>query len=179
MVKFMALVSTWSRISPWPSLSCLYSYGALDVHRIDIVVQRSGWTKDLDIFLQWLSTMCFSGGGFSEGAIAEGLSEALMMLLVSINASDNHQSPEVQKHCVLVAASNPYPLPTPVYRPPISSLEHKENTEVQKESFLADAETVAKSFSQCFVSLSVISPKQLPKLRSIYDAVFMSPSQAI
>ncbi|XP_042456573.1 mediator of RNA polymerase II transcription subunit 25-like isoform X8 [Zingiber officinale] len=114
----------------------------------DIVVQRSGWTKDLDIFLQWLSTMCFSGGGFSEAAIAEGLSEALMMLLVSINASDNHQSPEVQKHCVLVAASNPYPLPTPVYRPPISSLEHKENTEVQKESFLADAETVAKSFSQ-------------------------------
>ncbi|KAG6527725.1 hypothetical protein ZIOFF_009851 [Zingiber officinale] len=44
-----------------------------------IVVQRSGWTKDLDIFLQWLSTMCFSGGGFSEAAIAEGLSEALMV----------------------------------------------------------------------------------------------------
>ncbi|XP_042456568.1 mediator of RNA polymerase II transcription subunit 25-like isoform X3 [Zingiber officinale] len=144
----------------------------------DIVVQRSGWTKDLDIFLQWLSTMCFSGGGFSEAAIAEGLSEALMMLLVSINASDNHQSPEVQKHCVLVAASNPYPLPTPVYRPPISSLEHKENTEVQKESFLADAETVAKSFSQCFVSLSVISPKQLPKLRSIYNAGKKNPHAA-
>ncbi|XP_042456578.1 mediator of RNA polymerase II transcription subunit 25-like isoform X1 [Zingiber officinale] len=135
----------------------------------DFVVQRSGWTKDLDIFLQWLSTMCFSGGGFSEAAIAEGLSEALMMFPVSINASDNHQIPEVQKHCILVAASNPYPLPTPVYRPPVSSLEHKENTEVQTESFLADAETVAKSFSQCFVSLSVISPKQLPKLRSIYN----------
>ncbi|XP_042456579.1 mediator of RNA polymerase II transcription subunit 25-like isoform X2 [Zingiber officinale] len=114
----------------------------------DFVVQRSGWTKDLDIFLQWLSTMCFSGGGFSEAAIAEGLSEALMMFPVSINASDNHQIPEVQKHCILVAASNPYPLPTPVYRPPVSSLEHKENTEVQTESFLADAETVAKSFSQ-------------------------------
>ncbi|KAG6527726.1 hypothetical protein ZIOFF_009852 [Zingiber officinale] len=122
---------------------------------VDFVVQRSGWTKDLDIFLQWLSTMCFSGGGFSEAAIAEGLSEALMMFPVSINASDNHQIPEVQKHCILVAASNPYPLPTPVYRPPVSSLEHKENTEVQTESFLADAETVAKSFSQCFVSLSL------------------------
>lgn len=70
------------------------------------------------------------------------------MFPVSINASDNHQSLEVQKHCILVAASNPYPLPTPVYRPPVSSLEHKENTEVQKESFLADAEIVAKSFSQ-------------------------------
>lgn len=46
---------------------------------VDFVVQRSGWTKDLDIFLQWLSTMCFSGGGFNEAAIAEGLSEALMV----------------------------------------------------------------------------------------------------
>ncbi|KAG6523833.1 hypothetical protein ZIOFF_013720 [Zingiber officinale] len=106
--------------------------------------------------------MCFSGGGFSEAAIAEGLSEALMMFPVSINASDNHQIPEVQKHCILVAASNPYPLPTPVYRPPVSSLEHKENTEVQTESFLADAETVAKSFSQCFVSLSETALLFLP-----------------
>ncbi|XP_074563979.1 mediator of RNA polymerase II transcription subunit 25 isoform X2 [Curcuma longa] len=144
----------------------------------DFVVQRSGWTKDVDIFLQWLSTICFSGGGFSEAAIAEGLSEALMMFPVSINASDNHQSLEVQKHCILVAASNPYPLPTPVYRPPVSSLEHKENTEVQKESFLADAEIVAKSFSQCFVSLSVISPKQLPKLRSIYNSGKKNPHAA-
>lgn len=70
----------------------------------------------------------------------------------TINASDNHQSPEVQKHCILVAASNPYPLPTPVYQPPVSCLE-QENTEVQKESFLADAETVAKSFSQVIKAL--------------------------
>ena len=46
-----------------------------------------------------------------------------------------------------VAASNPYPLPTPVYRPAMS-LEHPENAEAQTEAGLADAETVAKSFGQ-------------------------------
>lgn len=42
-------------------------------------MDRSGWTKDLDVFLQWLSAMRFTGGGFTEAAIAEGLSEALMV----------------------------------------------------------------------------------------------------
>ncbi|WOL11721.1 mediator of RNA polymerase II transcription subunit 25 [Canna indica] len=142
------------------------------------LVHRSGWTKDLDVFLKWLSAIRFSGGGFSEGAIAEGLSEALMMFPHSLNASDSHQNPEIQRHCILVAASNPYPLPTPVYRPPVPKLEHKENAEVQIENCLADAETVAKSFNQCFASLSVISPKQLPKLRAIYNAGKRNPRVA-
>lgn len=43
------------------------------------LVQRTGWTKDIDVFLQWLSNMPFLGGGFNEAAIAEGLSEALMV----------------------------------------------------------------------------------------------------
>lgn len=43
------------------------------------LVQRSGWTKDVDIFLHWLSTIPFAGGGFNDAAIAEGLSEALMV----------------------------------------------------------------------------------------------------
>ncbi|CAI0552548.1 unnamed protein product [Linum tenue] len=43
------------------------------------VVQRSGWTRDADIFLQWLSAVPFTGGGFSDAAVAEGLSEALMV----------------------------------------------------------------------------------------------------
>ncbi|KAJ6324508.1 hypothetical protein OIU76_011745 [Salix suchowensis] len=45
------------------------------------LVQRSGWTRDVDIFLQWLSAIPFAGGGFNDAAIAEGLSEALMWLL--------------------------------------------------------------------------------------------------
>jgi mediator of RNA polymerase II transcription subunit 25 len=43
-------------------------------------VQRSGWTKDMNVFLSWLSGISFSGGGFSEAAISEGLAEALMVL---------------------------------------------------------------------------------------------------
>lgn len=43
------------------------------------LVQRSGWTKDVDIFLQWLSAIPFGGGGFNDAAIAEGLAEALMV----------------------------------------------------------------------------------------------------
>lgn len=44
------------------------------------IVQRSGWTKDMDAFLSWLSGISFSGGGFSDAAICEGLAEALMVL---------------------------------------------------------------------------------------------------
>ncbi|OVA05026.1 Mediator complex [Macleaya cordata] len=139
------------------------------------LVQRSGWTRDVDIFLQWLSGIPFSGGGFSDAAIGEGLSEALMMFPLVPNGSQNVDG---HKHCILVAASNPYPLPTPVFLPQISNLDQSENSEVQTESRLSDAETVAKTFSQCSVSLSVISPKQLPKLRGIYNAGKRNPRAA-
>jgi mediator of RNA polymerase II transcription subunit 25 len=43
-------------------------------------VQRSGWTKDIDAFLSWLSGISFSGGGFSEVPICDGLAEALMVV---------------------------------------------------------------------------------------------------
>jgi len=43
-------------------------------------VQRSGWTKDTDAFLSWLSGISFSGGGFSEASTCEGLAEALTVL---------------------------------------------------------------------------------------------------
>uniref|UniRef100_A0A0D9XCA8 Mediator of RNA polymerase II transcription subunit 25 n=1 Tax=Leersia perrieri TaxID=77586 RepID=A0A0D9XCA8_9ORYZ len=142
------------------------------------VVQRSGWTKDMNVFLSWLSGISFSGGGFNEAAISEGLSEALMILQGSPSNSQNHQNHEVQKHCILVAASNPYPLPTPVYRPLVQSTDHKENNDGAKESCLADAENVAKSFAQCSVSLSVISPKQLPTLKAIYNVGKRNPRAA-
>lgn len=138
------------------------------------LVQRSGWTIHPDFFSEWLSSIPFSGGGFNDAAIAEGLGEALMML-PSSNGSQSQQSGDVQRHCILVAASNPYPLPTPVYRPQRLKSEQSDNNETQSESRLSDAETVAKSFSQCSVSLSVICPKQLPKLRAIYNAGKRNP----
>ncbi|KAK4487499.1 hypothetical protein RD792_005859 [Penstemon davidsonii] len=48
------------------------------------LVQRSGWTRDMDIFFQWLSAIPFAGGGFNDAAIAEGLAEALMVRLMPI-----------------------------------------------------------------------------------------------
>ncbi|XP_040373855.1 mediator of RNA polymerase II transcription subunit 25 isoform X1 [Rosa chinensis] len=142
------------------------------------LVQRSGWTRDVDRFLQWLSAIPLAGGGFSDAAIAEGLSEALMMFTNIQNGSQNQQNVDFQKHCILVAASNPHPLPTPVYRPQIQNVEKSENIDAQTESRLYDAEAVAKSFAQCLVSLSVICPKQLPKLRAIYNAGKRNPRAA-
>ncbi|XP_042503107.1 mediator of RNA polymerase II transcription subunit 25 [Macadamia integrifolia] len=142
------------------------------------LVQRSGWTTDMDVFLQWLSAIPFSGGGFSDAAISEGLSEALTMLSVTPNGSQTQKNLDAQRHCILVAASNPYPLPTPVYLSTIQTMDQSDNIEVKTESCLADAETVAKSFTQFSVSLSVISPKQLPKLRTIYNAGKRNPRAA-
>ncbi|KAI7996326.1 Mediator of RNA polymerase II transcription subunit 25 [Camellia lanceoleosa] len=138
------------------------------------LVQRTGWTRDVDIFLQWLSALPFAGGGFNDAAIAEGLGEAIMMLSPP-SGSQAQQNVDGQRHCILIAASNPYPLPTPVYRPKLQNLEQGENMEAQTESRLSDAEMVAKSFGQCSVSLSVICPKQLPKLRAIYNAGKRNP----
>lgn len=67
----------------------------------------------------------------------------------SQNGSQTQQNVDCQRHCILVAASNPYPLPTPVYRPPqLKNLEKTESMEAQTESRLSDAEAVAKSFAQ-------------------------------
>ncbi|KAM3394748.1 mediator of RNA polymerase II transcription subunit 25 [Capsicum galapagoense] len=141
------------------------------------LVQRSGWTRDMDTFFQWLSAIPFSGGGFNDAAVAEGLAEALMMFS-SLNGNQSRQNMEGKRHCILISASNPYPLPTPVYRPQMQKLEQNENIEAQTDSRLSDAETVAKAFPQCSISLSVICPKKLPKLRAIYDAGKHNPRAA-
>ena len=69
----------------------------------------------------------------------------------SPNGSQNQQNVDGQKHCILVTASNPHPLPTPVYRPQIQNLEQSENIESEAESHLSDAETLAKSFDQVLI----------------------------
>ncbi|XP_076939629.1 mediator of RNA polymerase II transcription subunit 25-like [Bidens hawaiensis] len=133
------------------------------------LVQRSGWARNVDYFMEWLSCMQFSGGGFSDAAIAEGLAEVLMICPPS--KTETQPTEVLQRHCILVAASNPNPLPTPVYWP-------QNKSDMQSESHLADAEKVAKSFPQSCVSLSVICPKQLPKLKAIYNAGKRNPSTA-
>lgn len=60
---------------------------------------------------------------------------------------NQYQNVEGQRHCILVAASNPYPLPTPVYRPQPQNAE-KSDSETQRDNGLSDAETLAKFFAQ-------------------------------
>ncbi|KAC9456378.1 hypothetical protein E3N88_45798 [Mikania micrantha] len=104
------------------------------------LVKRSSWARNVNHFLEWLSCMHFSGGGFCDAAIAEGLDEVLM-IYHSLDGNQTHPTKVLQRHCILVAASNPYPLPTPVYQPPNKS-------EMQSECSLSDAETLAKYFPQ-------------------------------
>ncbi|XP_021752309.1 mediator of RNA polymerase II transcription subunit 25-like isoform X1 [Chenopodium quinoa] len=134
------------------------------------LVQRSGWTRDMDNFLSWLSSITFCGGGWNDVATAEGLAEALMMFAIPQNGYRAEQNLDGKRHCILVSASNPYPLPTPVYRPAIENPEQGESGEAQTENLLYDAETVSKWFGLCSVSLSVICPKPLPKLKALYNA---------
>ncbi|KAL1564929.1 phytochrome and flowering time regulatory protein [Salvia divinorum] len=82
---------------------------------------------------------------------------------------------ESQRHCILVAASNPYPLPTPVYQSQPQHIEQSDNIETPTDNRLFDAETLAKSFAQSAISLSVICPKKLPKLGAIYNAGKSNP----
>ena len=62
--------------------------------------------------------------------------------------NQNQQNVDTQRHCILLAASNPYNLSTPVYKPVLRSSELNENMTTQLEVSLADAETIAKSFAE-------------------------------
>ncbi|MED6125045.1 Mediator of RNA polymerase II transcription subunit 25 [Stylosanthes scabra] len=135
-----------------------------------VLVQRTGWTRDPEVFFLWLSSIPFTGGGFNDAAIAEGLAEALMMFPSSQDGAPNQQNVDVQKHCILIAASNPYPLQTPVYVPRLPNIEQSETIDSDAGNRLYDAESVAKAFPQLSVSLSVICPKQLAKIKAIYNA---------
>ncbi|MCO5574788.1 hypothetical protein L7F22_028580 [Adiantum nelumboides] len=136
------------------------------------LLQQTGWTTNSDKFCQWVSSINFTGGGFGDAAIAEGLAEALLMCCPTPVANSVSQVTERQKHCILVAASNPHRLPTPIPRPPVQGLPQPSTSSdpsAAEHWWLADADTVAKAFSQCSVSLSVISPRQLLSLKSIFN----------
>ncbi|KAJ8547674.1 hypothetical protein K7X08_011260 [Anisodus acutangulus] len=109
----------------------------------DCMLQRSGWTRDIDILFQWLSAIHFSGGGFDDAAVTQGLAAALMMYS-SLNGNETEENADGRRHCLLVTATH-------------------------TSSCLADAETIAKEFPKCSVSLSLICPRKLPKLRAIYN----------
>ncbi|KZV35948.1 mediator of RNA polymerase II transcription subunit 25 [Dorcoceras hygrometricum] len=86
--------------------------------------------------------------------------------MFSSPSGSQNQNMDGQRHCILVATSNPCPLPTPVYRPQPQNIEQSDVSEKQSDSHLSDAETLAKSFAQ------------LPKLRAIYNAGKRNPRAA-
>nr|GEW83401.1 hypothetical protein [Tanacetum cinerariifolium] len=75
----------------------------LDLTAVPFLVHPSGWTRSVDYFLELLSAMNFSDGGFCEAAIAEGLNEVLMMCPSPIE-NQTQQNEGLQRHCILVAA---------------------------------------------------------------------------
>lgn len=85
------------------------------------------------------------------------LLDYIHQMFSSPNGNQN-QTVEGQRHCILVAASNPYPLPTPVYRPQPQNLEQGDSVETQPEHCLSDAETLAKSFAQALLEVSFLLP---------------------
>ncbi|PRQ16481.1 putative mediator complex, subunit Med25, von Willebrand factor type A [Rosa chinensis] len=142
------------------------------------LTRPSPWTRNVDGFLEGLSALHFSGGGGpNEAAIAGGLAEALVMFPkpTPTGTGTETETDQVQdhnareRHCILVAASNPVLFRTAVQIPIISNGQFSSGT--QTRWTLADAQDVAKLYAECSVSLSVISPKQFPKLREIYNAV--------
>lgn len=73
---------------------------------------------------------------------------SFMMQMFSPPSGQAPPSNDMKRHCILVTASNPYSLPTPVYRPKLQNAERNENGGAQSESRLSDAETVASYFSR-------------------------------
>lgn len=72
-------IQTFLGAFSWSLLFCIMLICSYISFFLACLVQRSGWTRDVDIFLHWLSSIQFGGGGFNEVATAEGLAEALMV----------------------------------------------------------------------------------------------------
>lgn len=61
-----------------------------------------------------------------------------------------------RRHCILVAASNPFPFPIPVHLPKIQNLQGAQISGATTEFSLADPNMVAKLFTQVPTYLLII-----------------------
>lgn len=132
----------------------------------------------MERFHEWLSGLSFAGGGHYECAVAEGLAETLVMFPRKAFGTVEEVFNVEQKHCILVAGSKPFSLPTPVFVPRIIKSPTGDYPSQDIETKLADAEDVAQLFSQCSVSLSVLSAKKFPKLKEVFIAANPDASEA-
>ena len=63
-------------------------------------------TTNMETFLGWLLDVTFEGGGLGDAYIVEGLAEALLLCQLIPKLPIGSQ----ERHCILVAASDPFPL---------------------------------------------------------------------
>lgn len=70
------------------------------------------------------------------------------------------QNVDGQRHCILVAASNPQQYTRAVFRPQVQNAEQNDSVETQTDSHVSAAESVAKSFAQVLTKSFV--PFSLP-----------------
>ncbi|KAL6175344.1 hypothetical protein ACLB2K_051985 [Fragaria x ananassa] len=141
----------------------LVQYNSHGLCNSGCLMQASPWTRNVEGFLGWLSALHFSGGGGShDAAIAEGLAEALVMFpkptptatgtISGTETGTGSETDRVQdhnareRHCILVAASNPMLIPTYVQVPWISNGQFSPGTKTRMA--LADAQDVAKLYAE-------------------------------
>ncbi|CAI5482063.1 unnamed protein product, partial [Closterium sp. Yama58-4] len=162
------------------------------------LLQQTPFTASPAVFLSWLDALSFSGGGAAHAAVAEALSEALLMLCPTPSPTATAPAGvERHKHVVLVAASPPPRLSTPVVKPPLpaapSAAAHGSAAAAgagaggggggawqAAQWWLASAHMVASLFAhpQLYVTLSLIAPRNVPQLRQLYVAAKRSPRAA-
>ncbi|XP_017437932.1 mediator of RNA polymerase II transcription subunit 25 [Vigna angularis] len=128
-------------------------------------VQYIHWTRDVNYFLDILSCLAFNGDNLNQHAMVEGLAKALMMFPRPSNVMTAQEYYNGERHCVVVAARDPFPTRMLVSVP-----------EITKEGIIgtnlhyvnADFYEVAEMFGPLAVSLSIISPIQHP----IFEVIF-------
>nr|XP_006817960.1 PREDICTED: mediator of RNA polymerase II transcription subunit 25-like [Saccoglossus kowalevskii] len=95
-----------------------------------------------------------SGAGEKFSLISEGLGTALTLFDDMKSMRQGHStSVQVQKHCILICNSPPYPLPS-------------------QESFHYNgltSEQLAAMLAERGIHLSILSPRKLPELQKLYD----------
>lgn len=80
------------------------------VNLSDCLVESDGWTNDLSLFRQWLDEVQMAGGGRSDSALAEALSEALFLFKRPSQLGDMQAC---SNHLLLMMSSEPHRLPVP------------------------------------------------------------------
>ncbi|XP_020202306.1 mediator of RNA polymerase II transcription subunit 25-like [Cajanus cajan] len=126
-------------------------------------VQFIKWTTDVDHFLGTLSRLTFNGNNENQHTIVQGLAEALVMFTRNMSVKEYFKG---ERHCILVATGDPVPQKMLVTLPTVEEGKFVvENFKILNAHFLE----VAKMFKSLEVSLSVITPKQHPMFRSIFN----------